>query len=111
MQPNHRTVDPKGKLMSSSNPPPADLTRIERLVGEIIGLRLLLSELLEQDADRCDAVRSGALSRLDVWRIGSDTPEGADRIRTYVRQMLAAFPVPVPVTGANVSAGANSPPA
>lgn len=97
--------------MSSPPQPPAELTRIERMVGEIIGLRLLVSDLLEQDAQRRDSVRSGALARLDDWRIGSDTPEGADRIRTYVGQMLTAFPAPVPVLEPVAATGADSRPA
>lgn len=95
----------------SSSPPASELTRIERLVGEVIGLRLLVTELLEQDEGKRKLVQSGALARLDEWKIGSDTAEGADRIRTYVGQMLAAFPAPVPVKGPVAADGTNSRPA
>ncbi len=96
--------------MSFPPAPPAELTRIERLVGEIIGIRLLITEILALDSEHSNAVKSGALARLDDWRIGSDTPEGADRIRTYVGQMLSAFPVPVPaIEGAPIAKAATKP--
>ena len=96
---------------ASSLQPPAELTRIERMVGEIIGLRLLVTEMVALDSERGPTASSGALARLDDWRIGSDTPEGAERIRTYVRQMLSAFPSPVPVIQGDPALGAENKPA
>lgn len=95
----------------SPPPAPAELTRIERMVGEMIGLRLLITEIVALDAERGSAASGGALARLDDWRIGSDTPEGAERIRTYVRQMLSTFPLPVPVVDGVPAAGADKKPA
>jgi hypothetical protein len=70
------------------------------MVGELLGLRLLVTQLLENEAERTgdagvvDATRAKALAKMRDWPIGSDTPEGAERIRTCAVTMLTAFPGP-----------------
>lgn len=65
--------------------------RIERMVGEIVGLRLLVAALLEKQGG-CDAIREDLLSALDAYEVRSDTPEGAERIKACSKSMLSNFP-------------------
>lgn len=75
-------------------------TRIEKMVGEMLGLRLLVAQLVENEAKRsgdpgaADAIRAGALAQMKDWPIGSDTAEGAERIRSCAVTMLTVFPGP-----------------
>jgi hypothetical protein len=76
--------------------------RNERMVGEIIGLRLLVAHLLAEEAARSGdantyeaAVKTSTLEALKAWSIGSDTPEGAERIRACAESMLTEFPKPM----------------
>ncbi|MHB8283249.1 MAG: hypothetical protein ACYDD1_01090, partial [Caulobacteraceae bacterium] len=75
-------------------------TRAEKMVGELIGLRLLVAQLLENEAVRSgdpaatETTRGKTLARLADWPIGADTPEGAERIRSCATTMLTVFPAP-----------------
>ena len=66
-------------------------SRIERMVGEIVGLRMLVAALLEKQ-DGWDATREELLTAIDVYELRSDTPEGAERIRACGKNMLQNFP-------------------
>jgi hypothetical protein len=78
-------------------------SRIEKMVGELLGLRLIVSQLLEAeaarhpDAESLQRVRGAALAAIETWPIGSDTPEGAERIRRCARGMLTEFPGPTKI--------------
>lgn len=65
--------------------------RIERMVGEIVGLRVLLAAVLEKQGG-CDAIRQDLLKSIDAYDIRSDTPEGAQRIKACATSMLQNFP-------------------
>lgn len=65
--------------------------RIERMVGEIVGLRVLVAALLEKQGGS-DAIRQSLLENIECYDIRSDTPEGADRIRACAKSMLQNFP-------------------
>lgn len=66
-------------------------SRIERMVGEIIGLRILVAALLENQAG-ADALRPQLLEALETYEVRSDTPEGAQRIKACGQSMLRNFP-------------------
>ena len=68
-------------------------SRIERLVGEIIGLRLLVAALVEKQGG-ADSLRDGLMSAVDAYEVRSDTPEGAQRIKACATNMLSNFPNP-----------------
>ena len=65
--------------------------RIERMVGEIVGLRVLVAALLEKQGG-ADAIREALLESIDAYDIRSDTNEGAERIRACAKSMLHNFP-------------------
>ena len=65
--------------------------RIERMVGEIVGLRVLVATLLEKQGG-ADAVREALLEGVDAYDIRSDTEDGAERIRACAKSMLQNFP-------------------
>lgn len=65
--------------------------RIERMVGEIVGLRVLVAALLEKQGG-CDAIRQSLLEGVDAYDVRSDTPEGAQRIKACASSMLRNFP-------------------
>lgn len=75
-------------------------SRMERMVGELIGLRMLVARLVENEATRADggisaeATRDAAVAAAQTFPISSDTPEGAERIRFCALTMLRAFPEP-----------------
>ena len=69
-------------------------SRIERMVGEIAGLRILVAALLEQQGG-CDAIRESLLETIDAREFRSDTPEGAARIKACGKSMLRNFPEPM----------------
>lgn len=66
-------------------------SRIERMVGEIVGLRMLVAALLEKQDD-VEAIRTKLLDKLEGHVIRSDTPEGAERIKACGKSMLQNFP-------------------
>ena len=65
--------------------------RIERMVGEIVGLRILVAALLEKQGG-CESIRGELLEAIDDYDIRSDTPEGAARIKACGKSMLKNFP-------------------
>ena len=65
--------------------------RIERMVGEIVGLRILVAALLEKQGG-CESIREELLKAIDDYDIRSDTPEGAARIKACGKSMLQNFP-------------------
>lgn len=65
--------------------------RIERLVGEIVGLRILVAKLLEKQGGAC-AIRGELMAAIDQYEVRSDTPEGAERIKACGKNMLRNFP-------------------
>ena len=65
--------------------------RIERMVGEIVGLRILVAALLEKQGG-CESIRGELLEAIDDYDIRSDTPEGAARIKACGKSMLQNFP-------------------
>jgi len=69
-------------------------SRMERMVGEIIGLRMLVAELVEQQGG-ADAIRNQVLDRAEQFTVRSDTPEGAERIKACCLNMLQNFPEPM----------------
>lgn len=68
--------------------------RIERLVGEIIGLRLLVATLVEKQGG-VDSLRTDLMGAIDAYDVRSDTEEGAARIKTCGTNMLRNFPDPM----------------
>lgn len=66
-------------------------SRIERMVGEIVGLRMLVAALLEKQGGS-DAIRESLLDAIDAREFRSDTPEGAARIKACGKSMLRNFP-------------------
>ena len=66
-------------------------SRIERMVGEIVGLRMLVAALLEKQGG-LDAIREQLMTDIDDYEVRSDTPEGAERIRACGKSMLRNFP-------------------
>lgn len=66
-------------------------SRIERMVGEIVGLRILVATMLEKQGG-CDAIRDQLLATIDAFEVRSDTPEGAERIKACGKSMLQNFP-------------------
>lgn len=65
--------------------------RIERLVGEIIGLRILVAKLLDNQV-AMNATQDELMAAIDQYEVRSDTPEGADRIKACGKNMLQNFP-------------------
>ena len=65
--------------------------RIERLVGEIVGLRILVAQLVEKQGG-ADAMRPQVMEALKAYDVRSDTPEGAARIKACGKSMLRNFP-------------------
>lgn len=65
--------------------------RIERLVGEIIGLRILVAKLLDNQVGM-NATQDELMAAIDQYEVRSDTPEGADRIKACGKNMLQNFP-------------------
>lgn len=68
--------------------------RIERLVGEIIGLRLLVAELVEKQGG-VESLRKDLMATIDAYDVRSDTAEGAARIKACGSNMLSNFPDPM----------------
>ena len=66
-------------------------SRIERMVGEIVGLRMLVAALLEKQTDS-EAIRESLLELIETREFRSDTPEGAQRIKACGKSMLRNFP-------------------
>lgn len=69
-------------------------SRIERMVGEIVGLRMLVAALLEKQGGS-EAIRESLLEAIDLREFRSDTPEGAARIKACGKSMLRNFPEPM----------------
>lgn len=69
-------------------------SRMERMVGEIIGLRMLVAELVERQGG-ADEIRDQVLERFENFTVRSDTPEGAERISACCANMLNNFPQPM----------------
>lgn len=69
-------------------------SRIERMVGEIVGLRLLVEALLEKQGG-ADAIRDELLLAIDAFEPRSDTVDGAVRIKACAENMLQNFPQPM----------------
>lgn len=65
--------------------------RIERLVGEIIGLRILVAKLLEKQGG-VSLIHHELIAEIVQYEVRSDTPEGAERIRACGKNMLQNFP-------------------
>ena len=65
--------------------------RIERLVGEIIGLRILVAALVEKQGGM-DPLRDEVTRSIEAYEVRSDTQEGADRIKACGVSMLRNFP-------------------
>jgi hypothetical protein len=78
-------------------------SRIEKMVGELLGLRMLVTQLLKAEAarsggpDAMAGIRAATLAAIADWPIGSDTAEGAERIRRCAQGMLSEFPAPARV--------------
>lgn len=68
--------------------------RIERLVGEIVGLRILVAALVEKQGGM-DSVREVVLAEAEQYNPRSDTVEGAQRIKACGMNMLRNFPNPM----------------
>jgi len=68
--------------------------RIERLVGEIVGLRILVAKLVENQGG-VDSLRKELMTTLDAYEVRSDTAEGAARIKACGASMLSNFPSPM----------------
>lgn len=68
--------------------------RIERLVGEIIGLRLLVAALVEKQGG-VKALRKDVMTAIDAYEVRSDSEEGAARIKACGLNMLSNFPDPM----------------
>ena len=69
-------------------------SRMERMVGELIGLKMLVAELVEQQGG-ADSIREKVVSKAEGFTVRSDTPEGADRIKACCINMLQNFPDPM----------------
>ena len=68
--------------------------RIERMVGEIVGLRLLVATLLEKQGG-ADSIRDELILAINKFEAKSDTAEGAERIKACAENMLNNFPKPM----------------
>ena len=68
--------------------------RIERLVGEIVGLRLLVAALIEKQGGT-ESIRKDLMAAIDAYEVRSDTAEGAARIKACGKNMLSNFPNPM----------------
>ena len=68
--------------------------RIERLVGEIIGLRILVAALVEKQGGM-DALQDEVMKKIEAYDVRSDTAEGAQRIKACGISMLRNFPDPM----------------
>ena len=65
--------------------------RIERLVGEIVGLRILVAALVEKQGG-IETLRDEVIEKAEAYEVRSDTPEGAARIKACGENMLRNFP-------------------
>ena len=65
--------------------------RIERLVGEVIGLHILVTALVEKQGG-IESLREEVMQGADAYEVRSDTVEGADRIKACSINMLRNFP-------------------
>ena len=65
--------------------------RIERLVGEIVGLRILVAALVEKQGG-IESLREEVTQKVEAYEVRSDTPEGASRIKACGENMLRNFP-------------------
>lgn len=79
-------------------------SRIEKMVGTLLGLRMIVAQLLAAEAARSgdasarvNELRNAALAMLETWPIGSDTVEGALNIRRSAVGMLTEFPGPTKI--------------
>ena len=68
--------------------------RIERLVGEIIGLRILVAALVEKQGGM-DILKNEVMDKIAAYEVRSDTAEGAQRIKACGISMLRNFPDPM----------------
>ena len=68
--------------------------RIERMVGEIVGLRLLVESLLEKQGG-ANTIRNELMLAIDKFEPKSDTADGAERIKACAENMLRNFPNPM----------------
>lgn len=68
--------------------------RIERLVGEIIGLKILVAKLVEQQGGT-ESLRKELMAAIETYEVRSDTTEGATRIKACGINMLSNFPKPM----------------
>ena len=65
--------------------------RIERMVGELIGLRMLITAIVEENGG-ADRIRPQLLKALEQFEVNSETPEAARRIKACSENMLKNFP-------------------
>lgn len=65
--------------------------RIERLVGEIVGLRILVAALVEKQGGM-ETMRDAVMQELHSYEVRSDTTDGAERIKACGENMLRNFP-------------------
>ena len=65
--------------------------RIERMVGELIGLRMLITAIVEENGG-ADRIRPQLLKVLEQFEVNSETPEAARRIKACSENMLKNFP-------------------
>ena len=68
--------------------------RIERLVGEIVGLRILVAALAEKQGGM-ESIRDVVMAEVEQYDPRSDTAEGAQRIKACSVNMLRNFPNPM----------------
>lgn len=68
--------------------------RMERMVGELIALRILVSELVDQQGG-ADKIRDAVLNRLESFEVNSDSSDGAERIHACAENVLKNFPEPM----------------
>lgn len=68
--------------------------RIERMVGEIVGLRFLV-EMLFEKLGGTDIVQEELMQAIEKFEPRSDTIEGAERIKACAKNMLQNFPDPM----------------
>ena len=65
--------------------------RIERLVGEVIGLHILVAALVEKQGGM-ESLLDEVMQSAEAYIVRSDTAEGAERIKACSINMLRKFP-------------------
>ena len=69
-------------------------SKMERMVGELIAQRMMLSELIDQQGG-ADKIREALLNRLASFEVNSETSGGAERIHACAKNVLQNFPKPM----------------